>query len=306
MQTDMALRLATIDLGSNSFHMMIVEVNDRRQHKVIARQKQKVQLRAGLQQNGELDLDSQQRALKCFERFSKLILDHQVQHVDIVGTYTLRIAKGLDQFLQQAHEVLGHPIRIISGEEEARLIYVGASCGRELIKRHLIIDIGGGSTELIIGEDSKILALASLEMGCVSFQQQFFADDLMTDANFANAISAAKQCLQAVAQQYSSLGWSICLGTSGTVQAINSIFTKRGDALTLPNLRQLQQDLVKMHQVNAISLPGLRADRQNILAGGLSVLIAIFQMFSIEQMQLSKGAVREGVLFELIQRIAVH
>lgn len=303
MQTNMLTRIATIDLGSNSFHMLIVEVNERQKFRVLTRQKQKVQLRAGVTEAGFLDHSAQERAFKCFERFAKQIRLHEVAHVDVVGTYTLRMAKEIDDFLAKAHDILGHPIRVISGEEEARLIYVGASTGRHLEDKHLIIDIGGGSTELIIGENSQILALASTDMGCVSFQQRFFSDGLITEQGFKSAIEAAKSLLAPIREQFINESWSRCLGTSGTVQAIHSILKVRNETITLENLHQIRLQLLELGQVDQIRFEGLRSDRENILAGGLSVLIGIFESFSIDSMQLSKGAVREGVLHELIARL---
>lgn len=297
----MPTRIATIDLGSNSFHMLIVEVNERRRFRVLTRQKQKVQLRAGVTEAGLLDDASQERAFQCFERFAKQIRFHEVTHVDVVGTYTLRMAQGIEDFLAKANDILGHPIRVISGEEEARLIYVGASTNRHLEDRHLIIDIGGGSTELIIGENSQILELASTDMGCVSFQQRFFTEGLLTADHFEQAIQAAKALLAPIQSTFIEQSWSGCLGTSGTVQAIHSILNAQGESITLNNLHRIREQLIEIAQVDQIQFEGLRQDRENILPGGLSVLIAIFEAFSIDAMQLSKGAVREGVLHELIQ-----
>lgn len=299
----MATRLATIDLGSNSFHMLIVEVHSKGEHQVIARQKQKVQLRAGLNDLGEIDLPTQERALKCFERFAQKIALHDVDHVDVVGTYTLRVAKNLSPFLEKAEAILGHPIRIISGEEEARLIYVGASTGHELNARHLIIDIGGGSTELVVGESNQILALASLDMGCVSFQQRFFENNTFTVGQFEAASDVAIALIKPILDEYLALGWSLCLGTSGTVQAIHAILKKRKQKLNLGSLLAIRNELLKMGSLAEMDFPGLRADRENILAGGLVVLIALFEQFNIEEMQLSSGAVREGVLAELLARV---
>ncbi len=299
-------RLASIDLGSNSFHMVIVERDSLGTLTVIHRHKRKIQLRSGLEIDGTLSQEAQDRALACFSEFSQAIKDFEVDHVDVVGTYTLRAASGLEFFLKQAEEILGYPIRIIPGEEEARLIYVGASQCRDLSARHLIIDIGGGSTELIIGEEKKILTLASLEMGSVSFQERFFIDGKLTKENFDKAIQASRKLAHPIKSQFLSLGWRYCLGSSGTIQAVLSVIRSLmpGETeISLIYLESIIKKMIAMGSVDQLNFSELREDRENIFAGGLSVLIGLFYELGINSMSLSKGALREGILCEMLQKL---
>lgn len=305
-----AQKIAIIDLGSNSFHMVIVEKDALGYVNILHREKQKVQLRSGLDEHScQLDPDSKERALNCLEQFSIALEQFEVEHVDAVGTYTLRAAQeaqDTQDFLQLASEVLTFPIRIISGEEEARLIYVGASQKRDLSSKHLIIDIGGGSTELIIGENNKILSLASLPMGSVSFQEKFFKDFKLTQENFSSAIDASRKLAASIKSQFLSLGWRHALGSSGTIQAVFSIIRSLTPGETEISLNQLEviaRRMVYMGEVNLINFEALRDDRKNIIAGGLCVLLGLFYELRISSMGLSKGALREGLLCELFFRL---
>lgn len=294
--------LATIDLGSNSFHLLVVESLGGKVVREVARHKEKVQLRAGLQKDGTLDEAAQNRALKCFARFSTILKAQKPDKVKVVGTYTLRSALNLDNFLIKAHKTLGYPIEIISGEEEARLIYVGVSSEFQSEQQCLVVDIGGGSTEFVIGNQSEIIKAKSLNMGCVSFQQQYFEDGLLSTDNFDRAVLGAKENLNEIAQVYKTTGWSVCVGSSGTIQAISSVLNVELDdtEITLHHLNSLREKLKTLIKVDAIHLPGLRQDRENILPGGLSILIAIFETLEIKKMSMSRAAIREGVMFELL------
>lgn len=297
---------ATIDLGSNSFHLLIVKVDSQLRRRIVLRRKQKVQLRAGLDDQGNLTEIMQTQALACLSEFASDIKRCKVQHVSAVGTYTFRKIETGNQFLRLAQTSLGHPIRIVSGEEEARLIYVGAMSQKQLAARHLVIDIGGGSTELIIGEHGDMLGLASLEMGCVSFQKHYFADERLNETNLCNAIEGAKQLIAPIKMQFLRLGWEVSVGSSGTIKTIASILREAGwknGKITLAGLRYLYNQLLDSNTVSEINLPGLRADRVNVLAGGLAILMALFIELEIQELQLSKGAIREGILQELIREL---
>lgn len=299
-------RLASIDLGSNSFHMMIVERSSSGSLAVLHRHKRKVQLRSGLSPEGLLSQAAQERALSCFAEFAEFLKLFKVDHVDAVGTYTLRAASGLELFLAKAEQILGHPIRVIPGEEEARLIYVGASQCRDLSTRHLIIDIGGGSTELIVGEANKILKLASLNMGSVSFQERFFLEGILNQTYFDQAISASRQLVSSVRAEFLSLGWRYCIGSSGTIQAVLSAirsFVPGETEISLVHLETLMKKMIQMGSVKQINFSELRQDRENIFAGGLSLLLGLFYELKINSMSLSKGALREGILVEMIQKL---
>ncbi len=287
--------------------MIIVEQDLSGNLNILHREKQKVQLRSGLdEQSGKLDLPAQYRALNCLAQFSLALTQFDIKQVDVVGTYTLRAAQGMDSFLKQAAQTLKFPIRIISGEEEARLIYIGASQKRDLSSKHLIIDIGGGSTELIIGENNKILSLASLSMGSVSFQEKFFQDSKLNLTNFNQAINHSRQLALGIKSQFLSLGWRHSLGSSGTIQAVFSIIrslTPGETEITLSHLESIVRRMIQMGEVNSIYFEELRDDRKNIIAGGLAVLLGLFYELRISSMSLSKGALREGVLFEMISRL---
>lgn len=297
--------VATIDLGSNSFHMMIINASSVIDHRVVARYKQKVQLRAGILPDGTLDQETKSRALLCFTEFAAKLAHHQVEAVDIVGTYTLRAAIDIDDFLQQAEIALGQPIRIISGQEEARLIYVGASLSTAHDDKELVLDIGGGSTEIIIGQSKKALLLNSLDMGCVSLQQRFFASGNLNQTNFDDAIYDAKQLIEPHLLDYLKIGWNRCIGTSGTVLAIASIVLAnfKEETITLSHLQWIKSMCCNFESVDAIRFDGLRADRENILPGGLSILIALFESFQLDQLNVSSSAIREGVLHEFLSSI---
>lgn len=296
--------IATIDLGSNSFHMLIGRLDKHGVFRTLVRKKQQVQLRAGIDAADQLSPEAEKRALRCLQRFARYLKKYHVEHAKIVGTYTLRKVNRVGHFLAEAEAILGFPVNVISGEEEARLIYVGATWHDMFAEKRLIVDIGGGSTELIIGEHRKIHCLHSLGMGCVSFQNQFFADGVLVPQCFDQAIQAAKQKLQRVKARYESVGWQAALGSSGTVVSICNILTAANwppKTIDRAGLQFITEHLLAALRVKKIHLKGLRSDRQAILAGGLCILIAIFEVFALDQMRLSSGGVREGMLCELIE-----
>lgn len=297
--------IATIDLGSNSFHMMIVQVYSAEDHQVIARHKKKVQLRSGIEEDGSLSQEACQRALSCFEEFAQKLAEFNVEKVDIVGTYTLRAASNISTFIKKAEAILENPIRIISGEEEARLIYLGALLGQSARSPELVIDIGGGSTEVIAGEGGHPLYLHSFDMGCVSIQAQFFGDEKLTSGAFDAAIAYAKCQLNQYAHHYACYDYQQVIGTSGTITAVASVILARFGHLKIKpeHLKWLLGELIKTGQTKSMSMNGLRRDRENILPGGLSILIALFDVFAIESLSVSKSAIREGVLHEFISRL---
>ncbi len=299
--------IATIDLGSNSFHMLICRVDQYGNDHALYRDKEKVQLRSGLLSDGRLTDQVQQKALACLQRFADAMKVYQVTQCKVVGTYTLRKATQISHFLSQAKHILGVPIEIVSGQEEARLVYLGALMHQDFKQqRVLVIDIGGGSTELVLGHRKQLKQAVSLEIGCVSMQNAFFGDGHMTNGQFDQAIADAKNKVQSIKSVYQSHGWDIVLGASGTIVSIADVARAKqwsDGQITLGVLNQLKQCLIEQNQVDNIELQGLRADRANILAGGLSVLLAIFETLGISTLQQSKGALREGVLFEAIEQM---
>ncbi|MDF2529483.1 MAG: exopolyphosphatase [Gammaproteobacteria bacterium] len=303
----MSTTLATIDLGSNSFHMLILRLDDNGRKRILLRKKQQVQLRAGFDHEQHLNQAAKALALTCLQDFALSLKKYQVRHVKAIGTYTLRSIND-PQFLQEAETALGFPITIISGEEEARLIYLGASLDKNIADNRLtlVVDIGGGSTELILGKGKTILNLTSIAMGCVGFQQQYFAEELLTQQHFERAITQARANLSPWKKIFSFPAWQYCLGSSGTIQTIASLLHQLGwrkGWIDQKGLNLILEKLIAMQSVKNIKFEGVREDREGILPGGLAILIAIFEEFHIKQLRLSQGAVREGILHQLIEEV---
>jgi exopolyphosphatase/guanosine-5'-triphosphate,3'-diphosphate pyrophosphatase len=295
---------ATIDLGSNSFHLLIVRVSQDKHQRVVLRRKQQVKLRDGISSDGGLTEAAQKKALACFKRFSNFLRDHRAEHVRIVGTYTLRTAINIDGFIAESEKVLGHKINIVNGEEEARLVFVGATRSRSFRRKNLLIDIGGGSTELVIGQDQNILCLTSLNIGCVSSQSDFFTNGSLSRASFDKAIKSIKEIISPIQKQFLDVGFINCLGSSGTIRSIASILLEAGwsrGIIDIDGLVWLRLQLQDFKNVKNIRMPGLRSDRESILPGGLAILTALFELLEIKKLSISRGAIREGVLFELIE-----
>jgi exopolyphosphatase/guanosine-5'-triphosphate,3'-diphosphate pyrophosphatase len=299
--------LAAIDLGSNSFHMIIARWDGER-FQVVDRLKEMVRLGGGLTRDGGLTPEAEKRALSCLERFGERLRGMPEGSVRAVGTNTLRQAKRATGFIERAEAALGHPIEIISGQEEGRVIYAGIANG--ITDHHegnrLVVDIGGGSTEVIIGKDHDVLACESHYMGCVSFSQRYFPDGELTRARFDKAVIGGRQELRAIEHRYRKLGWSVALGSSGTIKAAQEIVIQSGLGplgLTLASLHALRDALVDAGHADAVSLAGLSDDRRPVFHGGLAVLIAVFESLQIQEMIVSESALREGLIFELAGRV---
>ncbi|WP_406665160.1 guanosine-5'-triphosphate,3'-diphosphate pyrophosphatase [Gallaecimonas sp. GXIMD1310] len=292
---------AAIDLGSNSFHLLVVKASGGHVQ-TLAKVKRKVRLAAGLDSHYQLDDAAMQRGWECLALFAERLRDIPAGQVKVVATATLRFARNAERFLVHAEQLLGHPITVITGEQEAELIYQGVAqtCGQP--GRRLVVDIGGASTELIIGEGAQALALTSLEMGCVTFQEQFFADGQLTAGAFARAIAAARQRLQGISDTYRQLGWQHCVGASGSVQAVQEVQLARGEdeTVTLARLRQTQADTIACKNLTALTLNGLSEERKPVFVAGLAILLAIFEELSVTSMEASGGALREGVIYSLL------
>lgn len=294
---------AVVDLGSNSFHLQITEhINN--QIKIVAKIKQKVRLAAGLNDSNELSLDAINRGLDCLTLFSQHLSSIPVSNIRIVATAALRIAINRDDFLTAANQILPINIALLSGEQEARTIYSGVAhtCQDDLAKKRFVIDIGGASTELIIGQGFDAKHAVSLNLGCVSFKEKFFANSLLTEENFTTAISAASNIISPSADVFIDLGWQAVLGSSGSMQALAEILHHKQQAIVItPNfLQEIKQALIQCKTIGNIALSGLRADRAPVLASGLSILIALFDVFEITELTLSTGALREGLLYQML------
>ena len=298
--------LAAIDLGSNSFHMVVARIEDGHVH-ILDRLKEMVRLGGGLDKNGRLSQEARIRALSCLDRFGERVQKLPRGNVAAVGTNTLRQAKNSRQFLQSASEVLGHPISIIGGKEEARLVYLGVS--HSLVAedgKRFVMDIGGGSTELIIGENFEPLHLRSLEMGCVSMSRAFFRHGKLSKKNWEKAGIAAHLELRPVRRNFQKIGWVSATGASGTIKAAGNIVKALGLEtynITLNSLCEIRNKMIEAGHLDKLDLPGLDRDRQPVFAGGLAILIATFEALKIETLQVSEGALREGLLYERLGRI---
>lgn len=297
---------AAIDLGSNSFHMIVANLIDG-QLQVIDRMKEMVRLAAGLNDRQELSKESMQQALECLQRFGQRI--RQVPHLNVraVGTNTLRQARNGAEFLTKAHAALGHPIEIIAGREEARLIYSGVahSLYDETHKR-LVIDIGGGSTELIIGRGFDTFYTESLYMGCVNVGQRFFADGKIKAKRMRKAILFAMQELESLESAYKKMGWDYALGSSGTIISIGEVLRAQGwcsTGITAAGLAHLMESLIAIGDSAAIDFTGLSDRRKPVFASGVAILAGIFEALKLDKMDISEGALREGLLYDLIGRV---
>jgi len=298
--------VAGVDLGSNSFHMIVARVDEGQLH-IVDRMRERVRLASGLGPDRRLSEEAMERGLACLTRFGQRVRELPPGSVRAAGTNTLRQAKNAPVFLSRAQEALGHPIDVIAGREEARLIYLGVAHGvPNSPGRRLVIDIGGGSTECILGEGFDSIATESTYMGCVSFSNRFFPAGIITRDAFRKAQTAAALELQSFERPYRSLGWQACYGSSGTVLAIAEAVEKSGfaeDGLTRKGLKKLRAVLCELGSTAKVTLPGVDPDRAAVLPGGLAILLAVFKSLGIERMRPAESALREGLLYDLIGRI---
>ncbi|MEZ8060940.1 guanosine-5'-triphosphate,3'-diphosphate diphosphatase [Vibrio splendidus] len=295
---------AAIDLGSNSFHMLVVRHIDG-SVQTMAKIKRKVRLAAGLNENNALSTEAMQRGWDCLSLFAERLQDIPKENIRIVGTATLRTAINVDIFLEKANQILGYDINVISGEEEAATIYKGVAHTSGGSGRRLVVDIGGASTEMIIGEGFSAKALTSLKMGCVTWLERHFKDRQLTATNFNNAIEAAKSTLAPILDSYTDIGWDVCVGASGTVQALQEIMLAQGmdEVITHAKLKRLQKQAMITERLEELEIEGLTLERALVFPSGLSILIAIFELLEIDSMTLAGGALREGLAYEMVDEL---
>lgn len=300
--------VAAVDLGSNSFHMIVSRLENGAL-RVIDQLREPVRLAEGLDVRNELSLDAQWRALDALRRLGQRLRELDSANVRAVGTNTFRAADNTVGFLVQAELALGHPIDIISGIEEARLIYLGVAHSLSNdSNRRLVVDIGGGSTELIIGQQLEALHMNSFYMGCVSMSQRYFPGGVITAKAMSKAETAAKQELEPVETSYRSACWDAAIGASGTIKAAAGIAHASGwceDAgkITWTALKKLKKAVIDAGHIDALDLKGLSVSRKPVLPGGIAILRAVFSTLNIETMQVAAGALREGLLYDLVGRI---
>ncbi len=298
--------LAAVDLGSNSFHLVVARYSHG-QLTVIDRLREMVQLGAGLDAEGRLDRDVATRAIACLERFGQRLRDMHAASVRVVGTNALRRAHRKQAFLERARAALGHPIEIVSGMEEARLIYSGvahttpASPGRRLV-----IDIGGGSTELIVGEGLAPLELASTQMGCVSFRDQFFGDGRISAKRMVRARLAARLELEPIQASFRKVGWDQAVGSSGTMRTIFEGVRElepAATAISVEGVEQLLAHALGAGHCDQLGLTSVNAERAPLFPAGLAIVAELFEVLGLERVEVADGAMRDGLLWDLVGRI---
>ncbi|HNE25525.1 MAG TPA: Ppx/GppA phosphatase family protein [Pseudomonadales bacterium] len=292
---------AALDLGSNSFHLLVGRF-DGDALVVVDRHKETVRMASGIGANGALSAEVMRRSLSALSRIAERLRPVSPSCIRIVGTNTLRIATNGDRFLEKAEIILGAPISIISGIEEARLIYQGIACDVAPDGKRLVIDIGGGSTECVLGERQPLL-LNSLRMGCVSFTDRFFSDGKLSLKSYQRALTAALKEVQNISKSYRDIGWKNALGSSGTIRAIERALDKLGyiehHCVTLKTVERLVALVFEHRHIRHLGMLDLDSDRLSLLPAGLAILHAIFIEFKIESMHVSSYALREGLLYEM-------
>jgi len=298
-----AKHYAVVDLGSNSFHLLIIRLHDS-EIKTVNKVKRKVRLAAGLNEHLELSTDAINRGLDCLDLFAKHLTTIPLSNIRIVATATLRIANNRHEFLKKANKILPLEIKLLSGEQEATTIYHGVAHTSisNLTQKQLVIDIGGASTELIIGQGFTANKAISLNLGCVSFREKYFTDGQLTEENFTAAINAASHIIKPTSTDFIKFGWQSVVGSSGTIRALAEILSSRQQKITITAdfLEEIKQKLIDCKSIENIAFEGLRADRAPVLASGLCILIALFNCLQIKELKLSTGALREGLLFEML------
>lgn len=296
--------LATVDLGSNSFRLQICQ-NNQGQPQVIENIKQMVRLAGGLDEQKNLNHVSQQRALDCLAQFGERLRGFAPEQVRAVATNTFRVAKNIDKFLPKAEAALGFPIEIIAGREEARLIYTGVihtfpHNGQKM----LVIDIGGGSTEFIIGSNLQPTHTESLPLGCVTYSMRFFQNKI-SQKDFQAAINSARAEIQRISKIYKRTGWDISIGTSGTAKSLANVIAANNleeQGITLQAMHKLANKIIDEGSVKKAKFNGLKPERIEVFAGGLAVMIAVFEELNIKHMTFAEAALRDGLFFDFIER----
>lgn len=298
--------VAAVDLGSNSFHMIVARPMNGQLH-VLDRLQEMVRLAAGFDERGNLDKVSRERALACLARFGERLRGMPAGSVRAVGTNTLRRARNAGKFIAAAERALGHPIEIISGQEEARLIYHGVAHDLpESDARRLVIDIGGGSTEFIIGKRLDPLLAESLHIGCVGTSLRYFEDGRITAKAWKRAETAAHLELQPIESTFRARGWDAVFGASGTIRTIGAVLRGQGwthGEITQAALQRLRESMFAAGAVSKLEYDGLSPERAPVFAGGVAILTAAFQSLGVERMDVCDGALREGLLYDLVGRI---
>ena len=297
--------LAAIDLGSNSFRLEICRFNNGlfQRYEYL---KEAVRQGSGLDQDRNLSLSSMEKGWECLARFAEKLSGFERSQVRAVATQTLREARNAKLFLDKANQILGLPIEVVSGREEARLIYQGVA---HLLppsdERRLVIDIGGRSTEFIIGQNKQALQLESYRLGSVASSMKYFSSGEFTVAAFQKAEVAAKAILDEALPVFGKDAWDVAYGSSGTVSAVSESLVQAGwpaDRITKDGIAWLKEQLIRIGHVDKLRLDGLKEERKAVIGGGLSVLSALLDLFNIDELMVTPGALRHGVLYDMLDR----
>ncbi|GEA12278.1 exopolyphosphatase [Alteromonas sp. KUL49] len=303
VETREASKVAALDIGSNSFHLVVARIVAG-SVQILHRVKQKVRLAEGLNDENLLSDEAMDRGLKMLEVIAESLKGFEPDSVRIVATHTLRKATNAKRFIKLAKDILPYPVEVISGVEEARLIYSGVAHTNHADGQQLVVDIGGGSTEFVIGEGFNPLLCRSLTMGCVSYTKRYFPNGVLSGKAFSRAITAAEQELEFIEDKYKKLGWVQCIGTSGTIRSLFTMCQNENDTdhhlpVTLEKLNALKQQLIEAKHIDNLSIEELSEDRRVVIAGGLAILIGVFEALEIETLVYSPAALREGVLYQM-------
>ena len=297
--------LAAVDMGSNSFRLEVVRVSGDQLYPLDSL-KETVRLAGGLGEDKQLDDITQTRALVCLQQFGERLRGLSPEAVRCVGTSALRVAKNADVFIRKAEDALGHPIEIVAGREEARLIYLGVAHSLPAsTDKRLVVDIGGGSTEVIIGQGLKPNEGESLHMGCVNFSKRFFNKGVIDKSAMKAAEVGARVEVERIAKKFSRDNWQQAIGSSGTARALREILEQNGlsdHGITADGLAKLRSLLIKAGHIDGLDLAGLRGDRRPVIAGGFAIMAGLFAELGIEQMDVAETAMREGILYDLLGR----
>ncbi len=298
--------LGAVDLGSNSFHLAIGRVVEDQIYPLDSL-KETVRLGAGVTADRQLDPAVQERALEVLKRFSERLSGMPRESVRVVGTNALRVAKNAASFVREAERILGFPIDIVSGREEARLIYLGVVHSLPMSHHNrLVVDIGGGSTEFIIGNKLRTKAIESLYMGCVSFTSRYFPEGRIDRKSMKAAELAAREQVQTIVSNFERTGWREAVGSSGTARSLAEVMManeKANQGISASGLEWLKDELVNAGELRKVSIPGLREDRIPVIAGGVAIMSGIFSELSLKTMAVAEGALRQGVLWDLLGRV---
>lgn len=298
-------KMAAIDMGSNSFHMVIARTESG-EIRPVQKMAEKVMMATGLGPDNRLDEDSINRGLDCLRRFAQCLDGVELKKVRCVGTNTLRKAANGSAFLREARKILNCPVEVVAGREEARLIYLGVSHSLAAQEgNRLVFDIGGGSTEFIVGRHFEPLLTESLHLGCVSYRELFFPNRKITERGFKKAVIRARIEIATIEQAYRQQGWDNVVGASGTVKAIKNALIENGwydDGITLEGLYKLREKALSFSTLDDIDIAGIKADRRSVLPSGLAIITAIFEQLGVDKVRFSDGAMREGILYDLLGR----